>query len=63
MKPVKHCRKLIDKVLSCIDTISNLSNVTLTNFVECGVTAEQYANALGCVEKRPLYYINENHVK
>ena len=34
MKPVKHCRKLIDKVLSCIDTISNLSNVTLTNFVK-----------------------------
>ena len=34
MKPVKQCQKLIDKVLSCIVTISNLSNVTPTNFVK-----------------------------
>ena len=28
-----------------------------------GVTAEQYDSALGCVEKRSPYYINEIHVK
>ena len=28
---------------------------------ECGVTAEQYDSALGCVEKRSRYHINKNH--
>ena len=32
-------------------------------FEECGVTAEHYDDALACVEKNSLYYINENHVK
>ena len=36
-------------------TISDLSDVTLLQILEeCGVTAEQYDNALGCVEKRSL---------
>ena len=30
---------------------------------ECGVTAEQYGNTLGCVGKRSLYCTSENHVK
>ena len=61
---VNQSKKLIEKVLSYIVTISDLSDVTLSKILEeCGVTGEQYDNALGCVEKRSLYYINENHVK
>ena len=33
--------------------MSDLSDVTLSEIVEeCGVTPEQYDNALGCVEKK-----------
>ena len=40
-------------MFSYIVAISNLSNVTLSELLEeCGVTAEQYGNALGCVEKK-----------
>ena len=61
---VKQSKKLIDKVLSYIITISDLSDVTVSEILEdYGVAAKQYDNALGCVEKRSLYYINENHVK
>ena len=61
---VKQSRKLIDKVLSYIITISDLSDVTVSEILEdYGVAAKQYDNALGCVEKRYLYYINENNVK
>ena len=50
---VKQSRKLIDKVLSYIVTISDLSDVTLSEILqECGVTPEHYDNALGCVEKK-----------
>ena len=50
---VKQSKKLIEKVLSYIVAISNLSDVTLSEILEdCGVTAEQYDNALGCVEKK-----------
>ena len=49
---VSQSKKLIEKVLSYIVTISDLSDVTLSQILEeCGVTAEQYDNALGCVEK------------
>ena len=61
---VKESKKLIEKGLCYIVTISDLSYVTLSEILkECGVTAEQYDNALGCAEKRYLYYINKNHVK
>lgn len=54
---------LIEKVFSYI-TINDLSDVTQSELLEeCGVTAEQDANALVCVEKRSLYYINRNIVK
>ena len=34
--------------------------VTLSEILEeCGVTAVQYDNALGCVKKSSLYYVNE----
>ena len=50
---VNQSKKLIEKVLSYIVTISDLSDVTLSQILEeCGVTAEQYDNALGCVEKK-----------
>ena len=50
---VSQSKKLIEKVLSYIVTISDLSDVTLSQILEeCGVTAEQYDNALGCVEKK-----------
>ena len=50
---VKQCKKLIDKVLSYIITIIDLFDVTLSEFLEeCGVTAEQYENALGYVGKK-----------
>ena len=40
-------------MFSYIVAISNLSNVTLSELLEeCGVTAEQYGNALGCVGKK-----------
>ena len=51
-------------MLSYIVAVSDLSDVTLSEILErCGVRAEQHDNALGCVEKRSLCYINENHVK
>ena len=40
-----------------------MSDVTLSEILEeCGVTAE-HGKALGCMEKRSLYYINKNHMK
>ena len=49
---VKQSSKRIDKVLSYFVTISDLSDVTLSEILEeCGVTPEQYDNALWCVEK------------
>ena len=43
----------MDKILSYIVTISGLSDVMLSQILEkCGVTAGQYENALGCVEKK-----------
>ena len=58
---VKQSKKLIEKELSYIVTVNDLS-VTLSEILEeCGVTAEQYDSALGCVEKRSRYHINENH--
>ena len=55
---VSQSEKLIEKVLSYIVTISDLSDVTLSQILEeCGVTAEQYDNALGCVGKKILYII------
>ena len=48
---VKQSKKLIEKVLSFIVTISDLPDVTLSEILEeCGVTVEQYDNALGCVK-------------
>ena len=39
-----------------------MSDVTLSEILEeCGVTAE-HGKALGCMEKRSLYYINKNHI-
>ena len=50
---VNQNQKLIEKVLSYIVTISDLSDVTLLLHLEkCGVTAEQYDNILGCMEKK-----------
>ena len=50
---VNQSKKLIEKVLSYIVTISDLSDVTLLLHLEkCGVTAEQYDNTLGCMEKK-----------
>ena len=50
---VSQSKKLIEKVLSYIVTISDLSDVTLSQILEeCGVTTEQYDSALGCVEKK-----------
>ena len=50
---VKESKNLIDKVLSYIVTTSHPSDATTLSEVleECGVTAEQYDNALGFVEK------------
>ena len=54
---VKHRKELIKKVLSYNVTISDLSDFTLSEILEeCGLTAEQYDNGLGCVEKKYLYY-------
>ena len=50
---VNQSKKLIDKVLSYIVTISDLSDLTLLEILEeFGVTAEQYDSALGGVEKK-----------
>ena len=50
---VNQSKKLIEKVLCYIVTTGDLSDVTLSQILEeCGVTAEQYDNALGCVEKK-----------
>ena len=58
---VSQSKKLIEKVLSYIVTISDLSDVTLSQILEeCGVTAEQCLRMHG---KKGLYYISENHVK
>ena len=49
---VNQSKKLIKKVVFNIVTISDLSDVTLSQILEeCGVTEEQYDYALGCVEK------------
>ena len=61
---VDQSKKLIEKLLSHVVTISDLSDVTQSQILkECGVTAEQYDSVLGCVEKRSPYYINEIDVK
>ena len=45
-------KKPIKKLLSYIVTMSDQSGVTQSEiFNKCGVTAEQFENALGCVEK------------
>ena len=50
---VRQSKKLIVKVISYIAIISDPSDVTLSEILEeCGVTAEQYGNASGCVEKK-----------
>ena len=50
---VNQSEKFIEKVLSYIVTVSDLSDVTLSQILEeCGVTAEQYDKALGCVERK-----------
>ena len=49
---VNQSKELIKKVLFYIVTISDLSDVTLSQILEeCGVSEEQYDYALGCVEK------------
>ena len=48
---VNQSKKRIQKVPSCMVAISDLSDVTLLT-LECGVTAEQFDNALGCLEKK-----------
>ena len=61
---VKQRKKLIEKVLSYIVTVSDLSDVTLSEILEeYGATADQYDNALWCVEKSYQCCINKNHVK
>ena len=50
---VNQSKKLIEKVFSYIVTISDLSDVSLSQILEeCGVTGEQYNNALGRMEKK-----------
>ena len=50
---VKQSKKLIEKVLSYSVTISDVSDVTLSEILEeNGVTAEQHGNALECMEKK-----------
>ena len=50
---VKQSKKRIEKVFSYIITISYLSDVTLSESLkDCGVTAEQYDNVLGHMEKK-----------
>ena len=50
---VKSSKKLIEKVLSYIVKIDNLSYVTQSEILgKCGVTEEQYNNKLSCVEKK-----------
>ena len=55
MKPqqirVKKGTEKKNEKLLYIVTISDLSVKLLQIFEECGVTAEKYDNALGCVEK------------
>ena len=48
----RQSKKLIYKVLYYIVTIGDWPDLTLSEILEkCGVTLEQYGNALGCVEK------------
>ena len=50
---VNQCKNLIEKVLSYNVTISDLTDVKLSEILEeCGVTAEKYENALACVERK-----------
>ena len=61
---LKQTKELSDRLIFYVLTISYLSDVTQSEILEeCEVTAEQYGNALECVEKRYLYHTNENHVK
>ena len=49
---VKSSKKLIEKVLSYIVKIDDLSYVTQSEILgKCGVTEEQYNSALTCLEK------------
>ena len=54
---VNESKKLIDKVLSYIVTISYLSYVTIRNFGRVWIKEERYDNALRCVGKRGPYII------
>ena len=55
---LKQRKKLIEKLLSYIVAMSDQSGVTQSEIlIKCGVTAEQYENALGCVEKKCLHII------
>ena len=57
---VKQNKKFIDKVLSYIITISDLSHFILSEILEeCGATVEQYDNPLGRVEKKVSKLYNE----
>ena len=50
---VKQSKKLIEKVLVKFVMIIELSDITQPKLLEeYGVAAEQYANVIGCVEKR-----------
>ena len=50
-------KKLLEKVLSYIVKIDDLSNITQTELLAmCGVTKEEYCNALRCVEKVTIFY-------
>lgn len=50
---VKQRKDFIEKVLSCIVTVSDLSDVRQSELLEeCGVTVEHYENALGCMGKK-----------
>ena len=52
---VKQSKKLIENVLSYIVSVSDLSDVTLSEILlECGVTAEQHDSPLGNVGRRSL---------
>ena len=49
---VKSSKKLIEKVLSYIVKIDDISYVTQSEILgKCGVTEEQYNSALTCLEK------------
>ena len=61
---VKQSKNLLKKYfLIMLQQVISLMSHNQKLFEECGVTAEHYDDALACVEKNSLYYIDENHVK